>query len=109
MTGGLDVLKTSDEDLLEDGVISDVDDEAALVAAMRSLVERSAITHLVVTRGAKPALALSAGRLASVHGPRLEVQDPRGGGDSVTAGLRTAEHTSEPQSLMPTSSAAFCL
>src|SRR3546814_8505358 len=43
MTSGLDVLKTSDEDLLEDGVISDVDDEAALVAAMRSLVERSAI------------------------------------------------------------------
>src|SRR3546814_2234558 len=54
---------------------------------MRSLGERSAITHLVLTRGAKPALALSAGRLASVHGPRLEVQDPRGGGDSVTAGL----------------------
>src|SRR3546814_19596838 len=72
---GLDVLKTSDEDLLEDGVIYDVDDEAALVAAMRSLVERSAITHLVVTRGAKPALGLSAGRLASVHGPRLEVQE----------------------------------
>src|SRR3546814_20816054 len=75
MTGGLDVLKTSDEDLLEDGVISDVDDEAALVAAMRSLVERSAITHLVVTRGAKPALALSAGRLAArksaVEGKRV--------------------------------------
>src|SRR3546814_1811841 len=27
MTGGLDVLKTSDEDLLEDGVISDVDED----------------------------------------------------------------------------------
>src|SRR3546814_2324032 len=127
MTSGLDVLKTSDEDLLEDGVISDVDDEAALVAAMRSLVERSAITHLVVTRGAKPALALSAGRLASVHGPRLEVQDPRGGGDSVTAGLtaqlcrgvefwdalrlgvaaRSEVHTSELQSLMRISYAVF--
>src|SRR3546814_15790946 len=76
MTSGLDVLKTSDEDLLEDGVISDVDDEAALVAAIRSLVERSAIPHLVVTRGAKPALALSPRRLASVPRPRPRPERP---------------------------------
>lgn len=87
MSGGLDVLKTSDEDLAADGLIHDVDDEGQLLDTMRSLVSRSDITHLVVTRGTEPTLALADGHLLSVQGPRLEVLDPRGAGDSVTAGL----------------------
>jgi 1-phosphofructokinase len=87
MAGGVDVLKTSDEDLAADGLITDVGDEALLFDTMRSLTARSGISHLVVTRGTEPTLALSGGQLVSVHGPRLEVLDPRGGGDSVTAGI----------------------
>ena len=87
MSGGLDVLKTSLEDLVADGLLTDPGDEAQLLDTMRSLSARSDISHLVVTRGTEPTFALSGGRLASVHGPRLEVLDPRGAGDSVTAGI----------------------
>lgn len=87
MAGGLDVLKTSHEDLCTDGLLADPADESQLVDTMRSLVTRSDISHLVVTRATEPTLALSGGQLASVHGPRLEVLDHRGAGDSVTAGI----------------------
>jgi 1-phosphofructokinase len=87
MAGGVDMLKTSHEDLAADGVISDLDDETQLVDAMRSLVSRTGIAHLVVTRGTDPTLALSGDQLVSARGPRLEVLDPRGAGDSVTAGI----------------------
>jgi len=87
MAGGLDVLKTSHEDLAADGLLVDPDDQEELLATMRALKARSDITHLVVTRGAEPTLALSGGKVVSLHGPRLEVLDPRGAGDSVTAGI----------------------
>lgn len=87
MAGGLDVLKTSHEDLAADGLLSDLDDEEELLDTMRSLTARSEIAHLVVTRGIGSTLAMSGDQLVSVQGPRLEVLDPRGAGDSVTAGI----------------------
>ncbi|MET0727499.1 MAG: PfkB family carbohydrate kinase [Acidimicrobiales bacterium] len=96
MAGGLDVLKTSHEDLVNDSLLTDASDQEDTVLAMRELTERSDITHLVVTRAEEPALALSGGRLIEVSGPRLEVQDHRGAGDSVTAGITAGLFFGDP-------------
>jgi 1-phosphofructokinase len=77
---GLDVLKTSDEDLARDGLSGD------LVQVVRDLSERGART-VVVTREREPTLALHDGRLLRVAPPRVETVEPRGAGDSFTAGL----------------------
>lgn len=90
MAGGLDVLKTSHEDLAEDGLLQDIDDERQLIDVMRTLVAENDIVHLVVTRAAAPALALSDGELWEIHGPRLGILDHRGAGDSMTAGITAA-------------------
>jgi sugar/nucleoside kinase (ribokinase family) len=79
MASGLDVLKTSDEDLAADGLLTEPEDEARLFDVVRSLSARGGAAHLVVTRGTESTVALSEGQLVSVHGPRLEVLDPRGG------------------------------
>jgi 1-phosphofructokinase len=88
--GGVDVLKTSDEDLADDELLTDRDDERELIGVMHGLADEHGIPHLVVTRAEQPALALTEGELVTVRGPRLEVLDHRGAGDSVTAGITAA-------------------
>jgi 1-phosphofructokinase len=94
LEGGLDVLKTSDEDMKADGLLSDEDDEAAegeLVEAMGELSKRGGgARHVIVTRAHRPALAMTEGQVLSVRGPQLEPVDTRGAGDSVTAGVTAA-------------------
>jgi 1-phosphofructokinase len=88
LTGGVTVLKVSHEELLDDGRArgGEVDD---LLAAMRALSAEGA-EHVVVSRAAEPALALLDGDLFSIEGPSVETVDPRGAGDSMTAGLAAA-------------------
>jgi 1-phosphofructokinase len=83
--GGVDVLKVSEEELVDEGRISS-DDPAALVEAMRTLATEGA-EHVVTTRAADPALALVNDSLLVIKPPRLMAEDHRGAGDSLTAGI----------------------
>ncbi|WP_456247679.1 PfkB family carbohydrate kinase [Longispora urticae] len=84
LEGGLAVVKVSHEEL---GL--DPDDHDALVAAVRELHASGART-VVVSRADRPALALTDDGLYEVRMPRLAPADPRGAGDSMTAGIAAA-------------------
>ena len=85
LDGGVTVLKVSHEELLRDGRLG-ADRLDALADAMKALVESGA-DHVVVTRAEKPAVALIEGQLVMAVPPPFEALDPRGAGDSFTAGL----------------------
>jgi 1-phosphofructokinase len=85
LEGGLDFLKVSHEEVLDAGHASD-DSEPELVRALRSLRDAGAAA-VVVSRADQPALALVDDEVFAIEVPRLEAADPRGAGDSMTAGV----------------------
>jgi 1-phosphofructokinase len=82
------VVKVSDEEMVKDGLAKS-DDEEAILDAMQGLSERGT-ECIVVTRADKPTLALFDGALHAVNGPKFQPLDPRGAGDSMTAGIAAA-------------------
>ena len=84
LKGGLAFLKVSDEELVRDGRAAD-DSEAELIRAMRDLRDQGA-GAVVASRADRPALALLDDGLVEVILPKLAPADPRGAGDSMTAG-----------------------
>jgi 1-phosphofructokinase len=84
LEGGVSFLKVSHEELVRDGRASD-DSDAALIRAIRELRAQGAAA-IVVSRADRPALALLDDDLVEVVLPTLEAADPRGAGDSMTAG-----------------------
>lgn len=83
--GGVDFLKVSHEELVRDGrAADDSDDEVA-----RAICELHAegARAVVASRADRPALALLDGDLVEVILPKLEPADPKGAGDSMTAGV----------------------
>ncbi len=86
LDGGVDVVKTSDEDLVEDGLVDSDPTDPELLDLMESWAGRG-IDHVVVTRSARGTLVLTHGRVARVTAPHLRALDHRGAGDSVTAGI----------------------
>jgi 1-phosphofructokinase len=89
LEGGLDLLKTSHEELIEGG-FADGPDRRQLLLAARELHEAGA-TAVLVSRAAEPALALVAGgHVYELVAPRLEPRDPIGAGDSMFGALATA-------------------
>jgi 1-phosphofructokinase len=85
LEGGVTFLKVSHEELLRDGR-AEGDDPEQLVHAMRDLVEQGA-DSVLVSRADEPALALLDGTVYEVVMPKLEAAEPRGAGDSMTAGV----------------------
>jgi 1-phosphofructokinase len=85
LDGGVSVLKVSDDELREDGLVAD-DSAAGLMHAMRRLRSRGAET-VIVTRSSEPLLLLDRDGFLEVTTPRLEVADTHGAGDSLTAGI----------------------
>ena len=85
LEGGLDLLKISDQELIEEGLVAS-GDRVDLVVGMRQLRERGA-NSVVVSRGSESALTLVNGCLYELVGPRFEALDPRGAGDSMVAAL----------------------
>ncbi len=81
------VLKVSHEELIADGRAESAD-PADLVAAMKQLRADGAGT-VIVSRAAEPALALPAddGEVLEIRMPPLQPAEPRGAGDSMTAGV----------------------
>jgi 1-phosphofructokinase len=87
LAGGPAVLKVSHEELIADGR-AESDEPAVLVAAMKQLRADGAGT-VIVSRAADPALALPGDdeTVVEIHVPPLEPAEPRGAGDSMTAGV----------------------
>lgn len=86
LKGGVHILKVSHEELIDAGYC-DRNEPTQLRAGLEQLQQASGARHLVVSRAEAPALALIDGRLVEVTAPHLEPMDPRGAGDSMTAGL----------------------
>ncbi|MGB7880904.1 MAG: PfkB family carbohydrate kinase, partial [Ilumatobacteraceae bacterium] len=85
----IQLVKVSDEDLREDGVVGD-DSDQGLAAAVNDLADR-APHDLVVTRGPDhPAVARMDGRWYAVSPPRLAAVDWRGAGDAMAGAMAVA-------------------
>lgn len=85
LNGGLDLLKISHEEMIDDGY-AESDKVEDLIKGIDALQEIGA-ENVVVSRAARPALARIDGRQFEISGPTLEPRDFRGSGDSFTAGL----------------------
>ncbi len=85
LSGGIDVLKVSHEELVRDGHATGESLEE-LVDAGRGLQRRGA-AHVVVSRAAEPALLLAEDEAYEIETPSLEPADSAGAGDSMTAGI----------------------
>ncbi len=88
LQGGIRMLKVSDDELMEGGWAPD-EDEPGVIEGLKKLREAGA-QEIVVSRGAKPAMALVGDTLLAVEPPSLEPVNTRGSGDSMTAALAVA-------------------
>lgn len=64
----------------------ELEDQAAVISAMRELVERGA-QRVVVTAGKEPTLAFDGRDFWKVQAPRIDLVNPIGSGDAFAAGL----------------------
>jgi 1-phosphofructokinase len=87
ISGGLMLLKVSAESLAAEGRATS--DEDSIVSWMR-MVSGAGARHVIVTRGAAPALALLDGELVAAAPPPTTPNDERGAGDSMMAALAAA-------------------
>lgn len=84
-SGALSVLKVSDQDLIDDGIILDRSETSALKAIEHFSGEE--IGWMVVSRADEGALIAADGSAFRSRPPRFEVVDEIGAGDSMTAAL----------------------
>ncbi len=85
LTGGVETVKVSDEDLVDGHDIEERTEPAAL-AALDGL-HRAGAASVVISRGEDPTLALFDGVAYRTTVPSLHVVEHRGSGDSMTAAL----------------------
>ena len=85
LAGGPFLIKVSHDELLRDGRARD-ESPAELVSAMRRLSADGA-GAVIVSRAKQPALALIDDEVLEVRIPPLQPAEPRGAGDSMTAGV----------------------
>jgi 1-phosphofructokinase len=87
VSGGLLLLKVSAESLAAEGRATA--DEDSIVSWMR-VVSGAGARHVIVTRGAAPALALLDGELVAAAPPQTTPNDESGAGDAMMAAVATA-------------------
>ncbi len=85
LAGKPSLVKVSHEELLADGR-ADSDKPADLIKAMRTL-HKDGAGIVVASRAAEPALAMIDDEIVAVRVPDLEPAEPKGAGDSMTAGI----------------------
>ena len=108
LAGQPSLVKVSHEELLADGR-ADSDQAADLITAMRSL-RKDGAGIVVVSRAAEPALALVGEDIVAVRGPELEPTEPKGAGDSMTAGMvATLASGGDPMEALRTGAACGAL
>lgn len=93
LRGELAILKISEDELRDDGLIED-DGDDAVRSAITTLLERGA-EHVVVSRGASGVLAHLHGQWLQGAGPEMTAVDSRGAGDSMTAALAVGHATGQ--------------
>jgi 1-phosphofructokinase len=88
LAGGLPLLKVSHEELVSDGWMAsgEVADVVAGIEALRDAGARD----VVVSRADEPAIASWGDARLELRTPKLEVVEPRGAGDAMTAALGVA-------------------
>jgi 1-phosphofructokinase len=85
--GGVDLVKVSEDDLRDDGLIQGGEQSRGLIAAIEQLADRGEF-DLLVTRGPdRPTVARVDGVWFQVVTPRLAAVDWRGAGDAMTGAL----------------------
>jgi 1-phosphofructokinase len=85
LSGGVAFLKMGHDEAVRDGWAASDSDEH-LIAALGKL-HRAGAGSVFLSRAERSSLALLDGEVVEVRAPRLEVTDPRGAGDSLTAGV----------------------
>lgn len=85
LTGGVAFLKISEDEMVSHGWVRQ-GDEQALRAQLLDLHRRGA-RAVLISRAARPALALLEGEPYEVEVPQLTEADHKGAGDSMTAGI----------------------
>ncbi len=85
LAGRPTVVKVSDEELLADGRITGTGRDE-LIGALHRLHDEGAV-NVVISRADEPVLVLSDDAVSEVEMPKLEIVDPHGAGDSLTAGV----------------------
>lgn len=86
--GPMELLKVSDEDLAEDGLVAG-DDPDALLAAADGFARRG-VSDIVISRARAPSIARFGADTYECSVPRLATADHRGSGDSMTGALAVA-------------------
>ncbi len=110
LTGGVDILKISEEEVLSEGRARSAGMKD-LLAALDELHGAGARTVLI-SRAEEPALVLDGAgdRLLELAGPRVETLEPRGTGDSMFAALGASLASGqELDSALRLATAAGCL
>jgi 1-phosphofructokinase len=87
LAGGPSVVKVAHTEILRTGRATQDSVEALARAAVG--LGRDGARNVVISRAEQPAVALLDGKLVLVEPPRIEAADPRGAGDSMTAGIAT--------------------
>jgi 1-phosphofructokinase len=85
LVGGLDLLKVSDEELIGDGRLADVERETALAVAQQ--LQGEGADSVLISRRSEPAVLITGGRALAVDGPHFTPVDEHGAGDSMFAGV----------------------
>ncbi|MDX6540882.1 MAG: 1-phosphofructokinase [Gaiellales bacterium] len=85
LEGGVSVVKVSEDELVEDDWTTGRDDEDVIAGIER--IARAGAEDVVVSRAEGGALALLGDELLRATGPQMNVIDPSGAGDSMTAAL----------------------
>lgn len=85
LDSGVSFLKVSHEELLRDGWITEATPD--VLRDMLFRLRDDGADSVVISRADQPSLALLDDRVYEVDVPRLEAVDPRGAGDSMTAGV----------------------
>jgi len=86
--GGVYLLKPNRREL-ETLAGQSVEDDASLIAAARSLIDRGAVEVVVTSLGAGGAMAVTADRAWHVRAPAVRALSAVGAGDSMVAGMVT--------------------
>lgn len=93
LEGGVDIVKVSDEELMDDGRSGS--DDASIITAMESIAGEGP-RSVIVSRSPEPLLLLHEGVVHEVLMPEFEAADTHGAGDSLTAGVTAAIARGEP-------------
>jgi 1-phosphofructokinase len=94
LTGGVGVLKVSEEDMVRDGVLTGQSTSERL--RLMDDLHRGGASAVVLTRGDLPALAFAGEEIVQIVCPPLHAVDHRGAGDAMTAAIAVALSDGSP-------------